>query len=274
MAQGSIPQSPLAVKLVGEIDHPDFIDAVERIRTDATVVTDGQLFELVVIAQSRPGAISEPFVRSLRKAAPLAGLVGLMGSWCEGETRTGKPWPDVLRLYWHEFPAWWYLQLKRRAAGLCPEWARLGNLGLRMPDGEFQPTSFCALRNPSHGVIALRTHRREAADVLATAFREAGFTTLWYGPQSNDFTVRGLLAGVWDGGQLDARESDDLAAFCRALSRDAAPVVALLDFPRRDSLDLAIQCGAATVLGKPWRNDELLATVEMMAVQFEEKRAA
>jgi AmiR/NasT family two-component response regulator len=73
---------------------------------------------------------------------------------------------------------------------------------------------------------------------------------------------------------LDEREAEDLLRFCRALARDSAPVVALLDYPRRSSYDHALQCGAATVLGKPWRTEELIAAIEMAIAQFEVKRAA
>ena len=58
LAQTSI--APLTVKLVGEIDHTDFAEAVERIRAGARLATNSETPELIVIAQSRPGAISEP----------------------------------------------------------------------------------------------------------------------------------------------------------------------------------------------------------------------
>jgi AmiR/NasT family two-component response regulator len=38
--------------------------------------------------------------------------------------------------------------------------------------------------------------------------------------------------------------------------------MALLDFPRRERLQQAIALGATAVLGKPWQNDALVATLE------------
>jgi hypothetical protein len=38
--------------------------------------------------------------------------------------------------------------------------------------------------------------------------------------------------------------------------------MALLDFPRSDSVELARKCGASAVMGKPWRNDFLVTTVK------------
>jgi hypothetical protein len=262
------------VKLVGEIDHPDFVDALKRIRADARIATDVDTPELIVIAQSRPGAFSENLVRDLRRTAPLAGFVGLLGSWCEGETRTGRPWPDVTRVFWYRFTTWWYLQLKLRAAGLCPEWARPGNFGLRISDCGFEKLALRNQNKASYGVVALQALRRDTADALANVLRKAGYSTVWQRGPSTQVTLRGVLAGVWDGGQLDEREAEDLSGFCRALACDSAPVVALLDYPRRDSYDCALQCGAATVLGKPWRNDELIASIELALGKFEVKRAA
>jgi hypothetical protein len=281
---------PLSVRLVGAINHIDFADAMEQICADARVVGDREVPELIVLAQSRPGAISAGYVQGLRRDAPLAGMVGLLGSWCEGETRTGRPWPNVARVYWYEFPSWWYLQLKRRAAGLCPEWSRLGDFGLtsasstrlsspnsvkpRMADFGLRNSVVHRPGKPSQGVILLRTAYAETARALADVFRRAGYATAWQRARAGDFSLRGALAGVWDGAQLDDREADDLGAFCKTLARDVAPVVALLDFPRRDNCDRALRCGAASALGKPWRNDQLLAAIEIAVAQGGARRAA
>jgi hypothetical protein len=274
MKFAQLSTTSLLVKLVGEFEHGDFAEAVAQIRADARIATDGDTPELIVIAQSRPGAISDRVVQSLRRSAPLAGLVGLLGSWCEGEMRTGRPWPDVSRVFWYQFPAWWFLQAKLRAAGLCPDWARPGNFGCRISDCRLQNIELWNRRKASLGVVALRTHRRETAEALASVFRRAGYSTLWHKSPAAEINTHGLLAGVWDGGQLDEREGDDLSRFCRGLVRDAAPVVAVLDYPRRDSYDRALECGAAMVLGKPWRNDELIASIEMSIGQYTLKHAA
>ena len=109
----AIPRNIPVVKLVGEIDHPDFRDAIELLRSDARVADAGATPELNVVAQSRPDSICSDQLNHLQRAAPLAGIAALLGSWCEGETRTVRPWPGIQRLYWYEFPAWW----RRQRAG-------------------------------------------------------------------------------------------------------------------------------------------------------------
>lgn len=248
--------SPLTVKLIGQIDHPDFREAAALIRDTAQCETSaGTNPELLVVAQARPGQVRQHEVDALRRRYPLAGIVTIAGGWCEGETRTGRPWPGVKRFYWYEFPAWWRQQLALRKAGLCPDWSRPTSEVFRNP----------AIRNRRCGVILLRAADRHIADVLANVLHHAGYASIWHPPGRTMMVVRGAIAGIWDGGQLDDREAKELAAFCRTLARDAAPVVALLDFPRRDRYEVAQQVGAMAVLGKPWINADLIATIEAIA---------
>ena len=299
------PAEPPTVQLVGDTEHSDFRDAVAMIRSSARLI-DGLTShpELIVIAQSRPDVIGRRDVEHLRRSAPLAGIVGLMGTWCEGETRTGRPWPGVTRLYWYEFPTWWWRQMRLRAAGRCPDWARCGDVVLPDVASTTLKTSLptpsplrggtkraratdvaraqCGSQSRSEpgrgssggesngaafrsrGVIELCVPRRETAEVLADVLQSAGYATVWHRNAAGAPVVRGVVAGIWDGGQLDDREANDLKVFCRRLKRQQAPVTALLDFPRRDRVDHAIELGVTNVLGKPWLNWTLIDAVESL----------
>ena len=59
--------------------------------------------DAVLLAQSRPGQISSR--RRGAAARPFASdaAVGLSGPWCEGEGRTGRPWPGVVRVPWRDW---------------------------------------------------------------------------------------------------------------------------------------------------------------------------
>jgi DNA-binding response OmpR family regulator len=109
---------------------------------------------------------------------------------------------------------------------------------------------------------------------LGDAFQQAGYASVWQRRGSADCVVRGATAGIWDGVQLDNREADDLADFCRALSSDAVPVIAMLDFPRRYSVDRALQIGAKSVLGKPWQHEGLIATIQTISNKIHRAHAA
>lgn len=259
-----------AVQLVGDVNHSDFREAIDLLRTNAQIVNaTNESPELIVIAQSRPGTISSREIEAMRRAMPLAGMVALVGSWGEGETRTGCPWPGVERQHWYEFPSWWRRQLASRAAGRCPDWARPGDLRFRICD-----VGYRNMLSRNAGLVVVRAAGRETADVLSDLLMREGYATAWQ-PIGRSLTpIHGAIAGVWEGGQLSDREADDLSAFCRKLANDGAPVVALLDFPRRDCVDRAREIGAAAVLGKPWLNINLIATLHAIVEQPKLARAA
>jgi hypothetical protein len=79
--------------------------------------------DVIVVAQAFPAQFSHRAIDGLRRAAPLARVLGLMGSWCEGETRSGSPWPATARTYWHQWPARCNRQLHRLATGETCSWA-------------------------------------------------------------------------------------------------------------------------------------------------------
>lgn len=253
----AILRRPPTVKLVGEVDHSDFRDAIELLRGSAQIVREVELPELIVVAQSRPHTIGHNQLQQLQRTAPLAGFAALLGTWCEGETRTGRPWPVAARFYWYEFPAWWRRQLQLHAAGRCPDWLRPTTQLIRqcVP---FQSQSRSRL-------IVLRTVRSDNADALADVLNQAGHSTVWQRHDRQRMQTRGAYTGIWDGGQLNETEAADLEAFCKQMSRDGAPVVVLLDFPRRDRVERAYEIGAGAVLGKPWINHDLLDVVEATA---------
>jgi hypothetical protein len=261
------------VQLIGDVAHADFCDAVELLRRDAKLVGgDEAPAEVVIVAQSRPDAICRQPIEQFSRAEPLAGIVTLLGSWCEGEARTGRPWLGVHRVYWYDFPAWWRRQMQLRAECRCPDWARAPDFGFRISD--------CGLQNDSErsqsraGVVVVRATCRTTAEVLSDVFGRAGYAIVWQPRGRRRSVVRGAIAGVWDGAQLSDDEADDLAEFCAQLGADAAPVLGLLDFPRRDRVDQALAIGAAAVVAKPWLNAELIATFDALTANALSGRVA
>src|SRR5262249_34340434 len=117
------------------------------------------------------------------------------------------------------------------------------------------------LQKTNNGLVALNTTCWDTADALADLLRRAGFATAWSPGGSAAPALRGVVAGVWEGRQFGPDEVDNLSGFCRRMSVDEAPVLALLDFPRRDRCESARCAGAAMVLGKPWTNANLIAAL-------------
>jgi hypothetical protein len=252
------------VLLVGNAADASFSESLELVRSTAhTVTSSDDLPEVVVACQSRPWEIRRGEIESLQRRLPLAGFVSLLGNWCEGETRTGRPWPGVTRLYWYDFSQWWRRQLVRHEAGLCPDWARPVASDVSLP----------SIRNPKEvhpprreirtcrGLVVINTEYGSTAEALSDVLSGAGFATVYQPRGKSHPFVRGASAGIWEGGQLDDVELVELTRFCQRGVQRGTPVVAMLDFPRYDAVMRASAAGVSVVLGKPWRNADLLSAL-------------
>jgi hypothetical protein len=227
------------------------VEAAVELLTD-----DGFAPDAIIVAQAYPGQFSHAAIDRLRRLAPLARVLGLMGSWCEGEMRSGQPWPGAVRVYWHQWPARCGQELGRLAQGECPAW------GLPVTASEEERLLAEAVVSwpPRHGLIAICARSFDVAEMLATACRSCGYATVWLRP-SRPGRVTGVAAAVFDGSDLCDPESDDLRRL--AASIRPAPVVALLDFPRVEDRDRALASGATAVLSKPLQLGDLRASIAL-----------
>ncbi|MEX2170172.1 MAG: hypothetical protein WD851_12745 [Pirellulales bacterium] len=236
--------------VIGNAEHTDFTDARAELRCTARVwfVPDGDYAQAwleanrsvdwIVLVQSRPGELPRDIVDRLRPYAGEARFVSLLGSWCEGELRTGQPWPDVARRYWYAFPSWW------RSSGIGSS-----------------ANSLAAARGTRPGIVVVSTVDLESAAALIDALAIEGFSVTWWPRHHAMLQMKGVQAAIWVGGQLSGTEALGLDAFCQRMRSERAPVVALLDFPRRDRFEIAKRIGVAEVLGKPWLTAELSHTL-------------
>ncbi len=216
--------------------------------------------QLVLLAQSHPGADDQANVERLRQLAPLTRVIVVAGSWCEGELRTGRPLTGVVRIYWYELVAWWRAACKRLAGGETPPWAepltdlRAGHsIRLRPASTEPRPSPDSKQR-----VLAIDTTDFAAFEALSAGLTPLGWHCVWQPRRRLALNVQAAThqtptAALWDGGQLDDEELKNLTAFCRRLRTQHAPVIALLDFPRSEHAAQVQSAGAAALLAKPYQ---------------------
>jgi hypothetical protein len=259
----------IAVLLTGDVRHRDFHAAVDWLASHTQLVRQTDLEEtarqlqnirpaprLIVVAQSRPGQFSARQIESLHRAAPLARLICLLGSWCEGETRSGRPWPGVERIYWHELPA----KMAAIVEGECG-----GGTSPRLPRTATVTERLLAIRSKPE-LLPRRLagiHSPTRADYLALAdtCRCWGFSAVWVRPQL-PLPVGDIELLLWDGASGEAAEAEQL----RGLASSLAPVAvaALLTFPRVEDVERMRRAGAGTVLTKPFMNEELRLEIERL----------
>ena len=242
--------------LVGDSSPAEFAAAIERMRASCDVV---ELPEpaaalrwcqraesppaLVVIASARPGQWGDDAVEALRRRLPLTPVVALLGAWCEGEMRSGMPWPGVVRVYWHQGPQRFPQELARIVSGECAGWS------LPATASAEERLLWQAERAPpgGRGVVAVVAERREMAEWLVAACRGRGWATVWNAAWRSAET-RGADVVLWDAGWIDWETLEVLAKI-----RDVygAPVIAITDFPRLDDQRRLTAAGAAAVFSKP-----------------------
>ena len=212
---------------------------------------------VIVVAQARPGEFAHDDVARLRQLAPLARIVALLGSWCEGEARSGKPWPGVVRTYWHQWPARAERELRRLAAGECSPWA--------LPPTATEEERLLADAEPPRrqhcGLIAVFSRDRAMAETLASVCRSWGWEATRL--RSSGDAAAGAIAVLFDCGRCLDDELAELQRTAAALA--PAPLVAIVHFPRIEDCELARQAGAAAVLAKPLQWADLFAELDRLA---------
>jgi hypothetical protein len=219
--------------------------------------------EVLLLAQPRPGVNAQEHLDRLYATAPLVRVAVVAGTWCEGEMRTGRPLQGSLRLYWHELPAWWEGAQRDRSAGRAPPWS--------LP---VEPWAAAAWRDhPGAGmdaqaaraVVAIDARDFATFETLSAALAGLGWRCIWT-PRGRKLADAGrasdaasATAGIWDGGQLDPAECNALQRFCKQFGVQPAPVIAMVDFPRLEHLELVRTAGASAIMGKPYAITALAA---------------
>lgn len=255
------------VLLVGDFGHRDFAEAVGWLSEHCHVIRwstvpealswirDAQSPDVMVFAQSRPGQLPARGIELLHAASPLSRLVALLGSWCEGETRSGRPWPGFHRVFWHQWTPRMSLELlEADDSGYCL---------LHMPRTATANERYERLAETAspqqQGLIAIHTRTIRIYEALSDACGQAGLATVWF-PPARPAHSSGAAAAIWDGVSSDRQETGLLEEVVR--QHAPAPVIALLDFVRREDIERMLALGASRVLAKPFLLNDLLWQID------------
>lgn len=201
--------------------------------------------EIVILVQRLPGQYSPEEINLLRRSLPLTRIVVVVGNWCEGETRTGRPHAGVPRIYWHDTTD--LLRTVRRIIQLPPTASNV----------EFV---LACRREPaatSNLLILIAAAQLEDYQPLAECLASCGYRTVWNKPGA-PLEATGASLLVWNHPWQD-RQFRQFQQVYRRLG--PLPCVVLLDFPRIEDVEFLKALGVEHVLSKPICEQELLATV-------------
>jgi len=258
------------VLLVGDVHHPEFsrmcqwlaaVSEVEMLRR-SDEIADPMHVDTIVFFQSRPGQFAQATIERLHRAFPFADLLAVLGSWCEGETRSGRPWHGVERTFWYEAKPRLETMLRQPRR---PMTTRTETMAERV-----ERRTLCPREPSSRGMALVVARTRNAFEPLADACVLYGFTPRWHrrGPIAPDPQII-----LWD--------ADDLAdhSWLERLTQlggtpSQAHLVALLNFPRREEAARLIALGCRTVLGKPVLLPDLFACLGPAAATVPRPSAA
>lgn len=268
MTRGTVRETSFL--LIGDMTRPEFREAavgfadVDRVvdardvREALDVVHKGDFApDVIVVAQSRPGEIDAAAIDTLRRQVPLARVLMLLGSWCEGETRSGDPLPATTRWYWHQ----WLPRFLGETSPLAVDRSPLWCLPVTATEEErLLISERSKRRNAADGLVAIQAANFDMADLLAQACATAGYATVRLHPPGKALAA-GVTAAIFDG--VECRHEEVAALGRLADEINGAPIVALFDFPRWEDRRRALAAGATSVVGKPllvadliWRLEE------------------
>ncbi|PHS01117.1 MAG: hypothetical protein COA78_23100 [Blastopirellula sp.] len=215
-----------------------------------------EFFDSILLFQARPSTIAESTVHNLRRKYPLAKIGVLLGSWCEGEQRTGQPLVCVERIFWHQWPtrADEFLSTTLKLPSTASQNAVIQQdlRQLKIANG-----------NSTNNKIVICANRFEDYDYLAIACKSWGAEPQWYipGRESSEIPpANQMTLGLWNGVHLDAEATTEFIQFRKCYPN--IPMIASLEFPRFNDLNSFHQLCGDAVIGRPFALSDLFSTFD------------
>ncbi|MBC7856738.1 MAG: response regulator [Pirellulaceae bacterium] len=247
------------VWMFGDWEQSEFAPAVTYLRTNdnLSLTPSANDPDLILLVASRPGRFSTSEVETLHRRAPLAKLVALLGSWCEGEVRSGHPWPGVTRIYAHQ----WQARLPREFETWQPRTAtEIDRLMGSRPAVKVR-----------RQLIGIAAAQRTMFDALAAACRALGQDAVWLLPNLPP-PVHRVDAVIYD---ATLGLPDELARLSELREQlHSPPTLLLLVFPRQIDLEQATAAGTTAILAKPYLIADLAAEIERITTPASQRLIA
>lgn len=258
------------VLLTGDFWHQDFQRIVSGFKIPVTMVpidkmesVEDSKFDLIVIAQSRRDQWSADEIEQIQATFTGTPVVGLMGSWCEGELRSGTPWPGVIRVYWHQWSGRYETFLNQiRDCGVT--------------DWHAPKTSSVADRisiEKAHIPIAtgiqcvgISAWTQTQHEMVADAIKEFGWQSRWVERSMLDGESSKLISAICVEADGWSASLEQRVKWLRS-ELPNAPMVLLLNYPREDDIKSAKSCGVSHVVSKPFELQDLNSAIRSAAGQ-------
>ena len=258
------------ILITGDYWHEDFRDVLSQMRVPATLVSlksirDGNTktenYEVVLLAQARPDQFSHQDSEMLQKRFPHTPVVSLVGSWCEGEMRSGNPAGGGVRIFWHQWQGRYDNFVSEFNRSHVSNW-HLPRTATETDRVAKSVTQFANSKEPaSRGnagvLVGISAWSEDGYQMLADALQNFDFRCSWLeGPGANTVTPDVICI---NGNSLSTNLQTSIAELKR---RMVAPMVVLMNFPRKSEVDNARKLGVREVVSKPYQLIDLKFAIE------------
>lgn len=267
------PPTP-KVLLLGDYWHSDFRTLIANPACMTTLVPTEQLsdehladasFDLAILAAARRDQFSHEWIETIRgKLAPTP-LIAMLGSWCEGEQRSGEPWPGVQRVYWHQWRSRFDFFLKQLASDQICDWHLPATAN--HADGVINPNLKNAFGISEHeGVVGVSAVSEMHYQMIADALQVFETKPFWIEHQQwEDSAMKQPSLIVVDGDSWNQELKSRIDWLRKDLKIDS-PIVQLLNFPRPSDLPALHAAGIIEVVSKPFQLSDLALAIERAKV--------
>ncbi len=255
------------VLVTGDFGHPDFNSIVSSTAVVTTLVPmsdvvkmEAGTFDVIVVAQSRRGQISQGDIEMIRRQFALVPIVNLLGSWCEGHERSGWALQGVKPVFWYQWSGRFaefitQLQSRGKTDWHLPATATHGD---RMNDAHGKRSLEELGGSECHiGVYALTMAQFE---MFRDTFDSMGWQSFWMLQQDSDempFDPPDVIC--MDGLSLTPILEEKVHELKELFPN--VPLVVMLNFPRRNEIERLCQIGVTEVVGKPFEHVDLQLAV-------------
>jgi len=250
----------LQILISGDYWHEDFREPFTQLEVPVTMVPTEQLnsvndqtYHLIVLAQSRRNQISQSTIDYLRAEMPEVPIVVLLGTWCEGENRSGKPLLGVNQVVWHQWKSRFERFCIQVKDGLQSDWHQplTASVSDRVRDFSLDTVIADALQGKKVLVSSEDSTTFESVSDMLGVYQCSG---VW--AESPEVCNEEFDAICVDGNGA-SNELIDRIVGLRSRFEDV-PVSVMLNFPRKQDMDSLMIVGVQEVVSKPYTHNEFL----------------
>jgi len=253
LADEASPRGLLPLSDTLHVESAADLEAAEALLAAGALAPD-----VILLCESRPGEVSPEAIERMRQLAPLARMWRVLGSWNEGELRSGRPPTGCTRVYWHQFAPRLGQELERAARGEVPTWAQPLTATAEETVGQVVHSA----GEDRSGLVVIVASQAETAAALAATLRRRGYATLLVN-ESQQWQAAKATAVIWDTAP-DRLARSEFVRHLRA-SAAGAPLVALVTFPRVEDVRRARESGIGAVLSKPYQIGDLFWQIDRLS---------